>query len=207
MNPNYSTEQELFWAGGFGNSYNERNKGEKLLASNLYFFSSILKTITTIPKDIFEIGGNIGMNIEALKLLIPDASFSSIEINDLACDELEKTGCSVIRGSILDKEVEGTFDLVFTKGVLIHINPAQLENVYKKIYMASKRYILLTEYFNPTPVSVEYRGHPDKLFKRDFAGEIMNQFKDLQLISYGFAYSKDNFMQDNSTWFLLEKVS
>lgn len=206
MHTKYSTEQESFWAGEFGNSYNERNKGETLLASNLQFFSKILNSLPNLPEEIFEIGGNIGMNIHALKMLLPNAIFTSIEINETACQELEKTGCNVIRGSILDIEIKNTYDLVFTKGVLIHINPTQVENVYKKLYSASRRYILIAEYFNPTPVSVEYRGHADKLFKRDFAGDLINMYDDLRLNSYGFAYAGDQFSQDNITWFLLEKI-
>ncbi len=37
-------------------------------------------------------------------------------------------------------------DLVFIKGVLIHINPEYLELVYKKLYETSKKYILIVEY-------------------------------------------------------------
>ena len=35
----YTTEQEDFWAGAFGNSYIDRNKSDYLLASNIQFFS------------------------------------------------------------------------------------------------------------------------------------------------------------------------
>ena len=58
------------------------------------------------------------------------------------------------------------------KGVLIHINPDMLNNVYEKLYDSSDRYILVAEYYNPTPVNVSYRGYNDRLFKRDFAGEM-----------------------------------
>jgi len=65
---------------------------------------------------------------------------------------------------------------------------------------------LVAEYYNPTPVSVTYRGHQDRLFKRDFSGELLDRFKDLRLIDYGFAYSRDpNHPQDDISWFLLEK--
>ena len=181
--------------------------GARLLASNLNFFSNILKNIPTHPDTIFEIGGNIGMNISALKILLPNAQFTSIEINESASKELEKTGCKVIHGSILEHQIESTFDLVFTKGVLIHIDPDQINAVYEKIYNSTKRYILVAEYFNPVPVTINYRGHSDKLFKRDFAKDLLNNYQDLQLISYGFAYSGDAFSQDDITWFLLEKNS
>ena len=66
--------------------------------------------------------------------------------------------------------------------------------------------MLICEYYNPSPVSIEYRGHSDRLFKRDFAGEIMDRFTDVQLVDYGFAYHRDiSFPQDDCTWFLLEK--
>ena len=52
-------------------------------------------------------------------------------------------------------------------------------------------FIGLVEYYNPTPVEVEYRGHVQKLFKRDFAGEMLDRFPDLTLVHYGFAYHRD----------------
>ena len=98
------------------------------------------------------------------------------------------------------------YDLVFTKGVLIHINPNNLEKIYTKMFKLSKKYILIVEYFNPKPASIDYRGHKDKLFKRDFAGEIMKKYKSLKLLDYGFCYHGDlSFPQDDLTWFLLEK--
>lgn len=98
------------------------------------------------------------------------------------------------------------WDFVLIKGVLIHINPEYLDRVYETLYQSSSRYICLVEYYNPTPVEVNYRGHQGRLFKRDFAGEILDKFKDLKLIDYGFTYHRDShFPQDDATWFLLEK--
>ncbi len=53
------------------------------------------------------------------------------------------------------------------------------------------KYVMVAEYDNPAPVSVLYRGHSDRLFKRDFAGELMEQHA-LELIDYGFVYRRDN---------------
>ena len=45
-----------------------------------------------------------------------------------------------------------------------------------------------------------------RLFKRDFAGEILDRHADLQLVDYGFAYRRNpQFPQDDITWFLMEK--
>ena len=53
---------------------------------------------------------------------------------------------------------------------------------------------------------VNYRGHADRLFRRDFAGEMLDKFNDLRLLDYGFVYHRDpSFPQDDFTWFLLDK--
>lgn len=68
------------------------------------------------------------------------------------------------------------------------------------------RYILIAEYYNPVPVEVSYRGNSGKLFKRDFAGEMLDRYSDLQLLDYGFSYRRDpQFPTDDINWFLLEK--
>ena len=54
---------------------------------------------------------------------------------------------------------------------------------------------------------VSYRGHSERLYKRDFAGEIMASYPQMKLINYGFMYKGDkNFPQDDLTYFLLEKT-
>ena len=68
--------------------------------------------------------------------------------------------------------------------------------------------MLLCEYYNPSPATVTYRGHDNRLFKRDFCGEMHELYPDLALVDYGFAYHADPvFPQDDITWFLLEKTS
>ncbi|MGH3265470.1 MAG: pseudaminic acid biosynthesis-associated methylase, partial [Trebonia sp.] len=96
---------------------------------------------------------------------------------------------------------------VLISGVLIHIAPDQLQRIYERLHMACGRYLLLAEYYNPSPVEVEYRGHSGRLFKRDFAGELMDRFADLRLRDYGFAYHRDPlFPADDVNWFLLERM-
>ncbi len=61
---------------------------------------------------------------------------------------------------------------------------------------------MVAEYYNPTPVAISYRGHNDRLFKRDFAGELLDLYPQLQLVDYGFVYRRDpSFPQDDLTWF------
>lgn len=202
----FGTEQESFWAGNFGDEYSRRNASSQIIAGNLHLFSRIFDKIEGIAS-VLEFGANIGMNLQAIKLLLPSAALSAVEINNTAADELRKIeSLQVYHQSILSFNAETTYDLVFTKGVLIHINPDRLKDVYNKLYNSSRKYIVIAEYYNPTPVEIGYRGHAGKLFKRDFAGEFMAAYSDVTMIDYGFSYHGDStFPQDDITWFLLKK--
>jgi len=205
----FKTEQENFWAGAFGTDYIERNQGDALLAANLAFFSKALRNARGLHSCI-EFGANIGMNLKALKLLYPDIEAHGIEINADAVKLLEQVipASHVQRASILDLDLQRTWDLALIKGVLIHISPDELSTVYDNLLAASTRYILVAEYYNPVPVNIPYRGHNDRLFKRDFAGEMMDRHPQLQLTDYGFCYRRDPvFPQDDITWFLMENQS
>lgn len=203
----HRTEQEAFWKGDFGNEYTGRNRGAGWVASNAAFFSKVLARTHNV-QGVLELGSNIGLNLMAFRNLRPTAKLSAVEINEKAASELRSNvpGVDLHVSSILDFQPQATWDLVFTKGVLIHINPEKLQMVYELMYRASSRYLLVSEYYNPKPAEVTYRGHTGKLFKRDFAGEILDKFSDLSLMDYGFVYHRDvNFPQDDMTWFLLEK--
>ena len=151
------------------------------------------------------------MNLRTLKLLYPEQNQYAVEINPDAAGELRKLipPDHVFETSILDFKpliISQIWDLVLIMGVLIHINPEFLEQVYAKLYEATSRYLMICEYYNPTPVSVNYRGHSDRLFKRDFCGEILDRYPVLQLIDYGFCYHRDpSFPQDDFNWFLMER--
>ena len=203
----FKTEQETFWAGEFGSDYIGRNDSKELLASNLNFFSNALRSADKISSCI-EFGANIGMNMRAIKLLHPAVALSAIEINKTAAEQLGGVigEGNIFNGSIFDYPADKQFDLTLIKGVLIHINPDMLPTVYEKLYNASGKYILVCEYYNPSPVAISYRGHDDRLFKRDFAGEMLEKYSDLKLLDYGFSYKRDTvFPQDDITWFLMEK--
>lgn len=206
--PTFKTDQENFWAGQFGIDYIDRNQGPALLASNLDFFVKALKQARQLNSCI-EFGANIGMNLKALRLLFPQIDAHAIEINPTAAQQLRQAipAANVYPASILDFQPTRTWDLTLIKGVLIHINPEVLPIVYDKLVESCNRYLLVAEYYNPSPVVISYRGHNDRLFKRDFAGEIMERHPGMELIDYGFAYKRDpNFPQDDITWFLMEKM-
>ncbi len=205
----FKTEQEIFWAETFGDQYIDRNSDLINISKNIALFSKIIQRTQAI-NSVIEFGSNIGLNLLAINKLLPKVELSAIEINEKAIDKMTKIGggnINIYNQSILDFKVDYQRDFVFTKGVLIHINPEYLPKVYELLYQTSKQYICIAEYYNPTPVEITYRDHEGKLFKRDFAGEIMDKYNDLKLVDYGFVYHRDyHFAQDDLNWFLLEKV-
>lgn len=204
----FKTPQEQFWAGSFGDAYTDRNAGPHLVASNLALFGRVL-TRTSGLKSLVEFGANRGLNLVALKQLLPASSFTAIEINGKAVEELEKLQwLTVEQASILEYVPSHSFDFVLVKTLLIHMNPEFLPTVYALLHRAASKYVCIVEYYNPSPVVVQYRDHEDRLFKRDFAGEMMAAYPDLRLVDYGFVYHGDPcFPQDDMTWFLLKKGS
>ena len=65
---------------------------------------------------------------------------------------------------------------------------------------------MICEYYDPKPQVLNYRGYKNKLFKRDFAGELIKKYKNLKLIDYGFVYRNDPWYPlDDLSWFLLKK--
>ena len=203
----FKTEQEKFWDGKFGDEYVVRNNDKKVLPSNLNLFSKIFNQIDK-PNSLIEFGANTGLNLRVIKLLFPNINLFGIEINKSAAEELAKfiKRENVFNKSILDFETSRKYDISLIKGVLIHINPEMLKVVYEKLYRTSNQYIIICEYYSPTPVVVNYRGHTDRLFKRDFSGEMLDMYDDLELVDYGFSYHRDkSFPSDDPTWFVLKK--
>lgn len=198
--------QERLWAGQFGEAYIDRNRGIDLISSNTELFRKVLAATEGVAS-VLELGCNIGNNLQALRQLLPDAELHAVEINARAAAEVESWGGATVEvGSILDFEPARTWDLTFTKGVLIHISPDRVGDAYAALVRSSRRYVMVCEYFNPVPVEVPYRGHDGALFKRDFAGELLDSFPGLRLVDYGFTYHRDpKSPLDDSTWFLLEK--
>jgi spore coat polysaccharide biosynthesis protein SpsF len=206
MPPAYSTPQEVFWAGEFGTAYIDRNKSAALVAANTANFARILSRTSHI-RSVMEFGANIGLNLIALRRLLPEAELYAVEINADAVEKLGAlAGVRVYHTSILDFTPTTTWDLVLSKGLLIHIDSEKIDRAYECLYKSSSRYICIAEYYNPTPVSIPYRGHADRLFKRDFAGDLIERYPDLRLVAYEFVYHRDGmYPWDDVTWFLLEK--
>ena len=132
----YKTEQENFWAGEIGLNYIDRNNSEPLLYSKVAMWARMLQAANNV-NSIRELGCNIGLNLVALKRLQPKLNLSGYEINEEAAKQASDFNVAEIKqGSIIDQINDTKVDLTFTAGVLIHINPDYLYNVYKTLLMA-----------------------------------------------------------------------
>jgi pseudaminic acid biosynthesis-associated methylase len=204
----FNSEQEKFWATTYAHDYIKKNSefDHKLGAEA---WSKMLEKTKGSVANYLECGCNIGRNITQIKLALPNAKPSIIEISEPAFKFVtaQHEFVNAYNGPILNSDFEqDSFDLVFTMGVLIHINPDQLLDHMKKMFRYSKKYILIGEYFSRTPISIEYQGEKEKLFKRDFGKLFLENFE-VKLIDYGFLWGHiyDVAGFDDITWWLFEK--
>lgn len=201
--------QDCFWSKDYAKDYVQKNStfNHELGREG---WSHMLANASLTKKKYLEVGCNIGRNLDQLALLDPDLMGSAIEISESALNyvqsrhNLEYACCAPVQDAELPAHA---FELVFTCGVLIHIPPEDLLAVMKKMYEWSSKYVLIAEYFNRTPVMLEYQGQGNMLFKRDFGRLFLDNFQ-VKLIDYGFLWGKiyDDGGFDDITWWLFEKI-
>lgn len=202
------SDQEDFWAEKYAENYIKKNSQfDNQLGAEAW--SKMLHKVEGKVDSYLECGCNIGRNIDQLKIVLPTATPSIIEISQPAFSFVTARHRfeHAFNGAILESAFEkASFDLVFTMGVLIHINPDELLANMERMYKYSKKYILIGEYFNRTPTSIEYQGEKDKLFKRDFGKLFIENFE-VKLVDYGFLWGHiyDRAGFDDITWWLFEK--
>lgn len=199
-------EQQNFWANDYAQEYMRKNSQfDKDLGIDGW--RRMLAKAESI-NSVLECGCNIGRNIEFLNAVLPSASKSIIEISKPAFEFVTRQYKlkSAFNGSIEESSLAGAFDLVFTIGVLIHIHPDNLLANMRKMFEYSGKYILIGEYFNRTPVMLEYQGQKNKLFKSDF-GKLFLENHPVELVDYGFLWGHlyDSAGFDDITWWLFRK--
>lgn len=201
--------QEKFWRDEIASAYLESND-EFDIELGIDAWDQMLKKINKVEiSSYLECGSNVGRNLKLLSVLLPESEINVIELSPQALD-IAKNRFRIkesFEGSIKDSEFENKFDLVFTSGVLIHVNPDDLLLSMKKMYEHSNRYILIAEYFNRTPVEIEYRGQRNRLFKRDFGKLFYENFK-CKLLDVGFLWGHlyDSAGFDDLTYWVFEKL-
>jgi len=204
------TKQEGLWRGEFGDAYNTRNNvtDQKLAALSTNWVHVLRATMGAPPRSILEVGANVGLNLRALRGLT-GAELFALEPNAAARAKLAADNV-VPAANILDglatsiRLGDASVDLAFTSGVLIHIHPKDLLASVKEIHRVARRYVVCIEYFSDKEEEIAYRGHTEALFKRDFGSFYLDNFPDLQVVDYGFAWKRLTGL-DNLTWWLFEK--
>ncbi len=200
-------EQLDFWKNRYAKSYREKNSAFNV-ELGVEGWEIMLKGIDGM-NNILECGSNIGRNIGFLEKIYPNVEKTIIELSPDAFEIVTQKYPVInsFNGPILESNYrKGSFSLVFTIGVLIHINPNDLLDTMQRMYDYSNEYILIGEYFNRTPVMIEYQGEQNKLFKRDFGKMFIDNFN-VELVDYGFlwGYIYDSAGFDDITYWLFKK--
>ena len=208
------TEQMEKWGGEFGKEYTERNAISLSKLDDLYrknygvtrtelnerFLKGIDRSIM-----ILEVGSNIGNQL----LYLQKMQFYNLYGIEFQCQavELSKSNTksiNIVQSTVFDIPYRNRFfDLVFTSGFLIHINPSDINIAMKEIHRCARRFIWGFEYYADEYTEIIYRGNRNLLWKANFARMYLNQFEDLELVSEERLKYLDS---DNvDTMFLLKK--
>jgi len=170
-------EQQQFWAGEFGNEYVRRNQVD--WRARVPFWHVLIEA--TGVRSVHEVGCNCGWNLSAIQRTAPDVALSGHDINRSAIEQALAANLSVEEGAGAFRRAE----LVFTAGVLIHVAPADLRPLMRRIVEHSYRYVLAIEYESEQEEEIEYRGHTSKLWRRPFGKlyqdlglKLVDRFKD-----------------------------
>lgn len=210
-----STFQLKQWTGKFGKEYTDRNvlslnELDKLYKDNYGITRKELNKLFLDKIDcsarILEVGSNVGNQLLMLKKM-GFKNLYGIELQDYAIEYSKKRtkGINIIRGSVFDIPFkDGYFDMVFTSGLLIHINPSDLRKAMTEIHRCCSRYIWGFEYYSEDYKKIVYRGHKNLLWKANFPKIYTDTFSDLKVIEIKFLKYLEN---DNvDIMFLLEKT-
>jgi|SRR3989344_2277876 len=186
------TIEEKFWSSRFGEEYAKRNYRSNKELDRFYVKnlgvprSKINKAFLKKLKlnNILEVGCNVGNQLTMLQ----GQGFKNlygVEIYGQAVELSKQTtkDLNIIHGSGFDIPFrDSCFDLVFTSGVLIHINPRHIKKLMAEIYRTSKKYIWGVEYYHPKYINIDYRGNKNYLWKGNFAKIYLDYFPKLKLV-------------------------
>lgn len=193
------TSQLDAWSGDFGKEYTDRNVQDPAVVAQR--FREMLGDLRL--GRILEVGCNRGHNLVALEELYPDAVIAGIEPNAYALGVARQSGkrFGVLQGDLFDLPFKDSFfDLVLTRGVLIHVALGDLPGALDEIWRVSRRYILCAEYFAEEETVIHYRGHDDLLWKRDFRKHYLERFPGLTVLRSGYSEP------DRVHWWVFEKA-
>jgi len=192
------SEQLTRWTGKFGREYTDRN--------DVDWHTRVDGFRQMIPPDVssvLEVGCNRGHNLVALAHALGTTKVWGCEPAKYARKKARLTWPGICDCSIYDVGLKhnDSHKLTMTSGVLIHVPPGRLPEALMNMYAASYRYVLAIEYYAANDTVIEYRGHDDMLWKRDYCWHYQRLFPDLKLIGTGDGIPGF----DGATYWLFEK--
>lgn len=197
------TKQEELWGGEFGNKYHARNPQ----ADHSALWNEVIGSRLAGVHSVFEPGAGMGDNLVAIRDRSDSLGYgcrvTGMDVNAHACAEMDKRGIVAIHGAFPNTPIDNRYDLIITRGFLIHLPNYVLKPALEKIYQMANRYICFAEYYSPRRRTVSYHGEKSALWTGDYAGMLMDMHPDVELIKYGFKYGR--VCGYDLTHFLMEK--
>jgi 2-polyprenyl-3-methyl-5-hydroxy-6-metoxy-1,4-benzoquinol methylase len=212
-------EQLELWTGEFGDEYTRRNKISRFntgcRAKALFwawermgFFGRVL-----------EVGAGQGANALALKqcseMFGTDlADYVGIEPNKLAFKRLKKVAKGSINAAWLDGEYtdsypHGSFDVVLTMGMLIHVPEEELNVFIRKMFdsIPVGGHLIIFEYFSPQrTLQSEYHSEDNALWTDDYGVRVLKECPELDLVDYKFFWKRESGLDDLTGWVFKRRV-
>jgi SAM-dependent methyltransferase len=146
------------------NEYTDENKdsGQKELSKFIYHISIALG-----GKKICEVGCNLGNNLSEFPT---NHDVHGIDMNEYALEQTRKKYPSFkFQCANIDKIPydDSFFDIVFTRGVLIHIPKEDINAALSEILRISKKWIFNLEYFGVDGEMINWKRGEDLLWYRN----------------------------------------
>jgi ubiquinone/menaquinone biosynthesis C-methylase UbiE len=172
----FSKNREEFWK-NVGSKYFLIDKGRGKLTKGL--ITDFVKTHRV--SSVLELGCNTGKNLLAISEVTQGIHLVGIDICEDAIKfgkEVEQNPARLLVGSIYDLAgfKDNSFDLVFTRGVLLHINHIKTPMVIKEMLRITKKHIFHIERHSIIPEVQSYAaGNIPHAFSHNFK-EIYGNF-------------------------------
>lgn len=194
-----SNRLEDLWAGQFGDDYVERNL-DAAEGREDFWRGQIEKLGVS---SALEVGCNIGGNLRWIAEAIGAENVAGVDVNEKSLEMMRERIPGALGELAAGRELPfegGSYDLVFTMGVLIHQDPGEVDGMMGEIVRCAGRYVICGEYYSEDLEEVPYRGQEGALFKQDYGGLYQRLFGDLELLEQGFLSPKEGRWDDLTYW-------
>jgi pseudaminic acid biosynthesis-associated methylase len=213
------TKQLEVWTSEFGRAFTDRSPQSPEAMDALWerlfkvrktdTFSRFLSPERLPAGRVLEVGCNVAAQLGLLQQVNPRLELWGLDPQAYALEKARQQYPTMrfVEGTAFDLPFEaGSFDLVMTNAVLIHIHPADLPAALAEIYRCTRRYIFCHEYYAETLCELPYRGQRGLLWKMDYKAQYLELFPDLRCVEKCYLpYSEASDLVDQVA--LLEKSS